>query len=338
MPYVISYQPLWLLTALAFGLIAGLVTYREDRPNLMDGTVWAVVIAWLIGCVIALAKLLPGRAGLMLELGLSLSLAYGAGCFIGWAVLRWKSETRPNVALAGASLPASIGEEPAMLSTVNAWIKGALGSDPPAATPAPAKPEPSESPAVVVPEIAAPPPVAHPVKLGEALPPHTTLNVTREGMPSMMRDRFTRVFNATVVPDSDPSAPSAPQAPAKPAAVIPMRSTMFAAAKSAQPLQSAPVVPQPSLPPKPEPPVMNGATLPEASHSAESNSLTEIASAFSLFRQRLHLPDLTSIKSRLEAERTRLTAITSRSNPPPPISPARDQLDRPMSERSDPEQ
>lgn len=323
--YVISHHAPWLAAALLVGAITAAITFRNDRPRLMDGIAWAFVIFWLIGCLAATVKLLPGRAGSMLELGLLMCFAFGVGCFIGWAVRRWTSETAPDVALSGGSaLQAPLELEPAMLTTVSAWIKDALKSD----HPAPSKPEPSGTttaiaPANTVSTASAHPETLTPTPLSTRLP-SVLQNVSQEGMPSMMRDRFTRVFTATTIPESELSSTPDASPPASKPPVIPMRSSMFMAAKPARIEADIPAAPQPILSSTPVPVAMNGTALPEQSASTASQASPYVASVISLVRQRLHLPNLPGVINRLGAEKTRLHT----PSPPPSPSPAREQPER----------
>lgn len=323
MSYVISHHAPWLAATLILGVIVGAITFRNDRPRLMDGIAWAFVFAWLIGCLAAYVKLLPGRAGSMLEVGLLMCFAYGVGCFIGWAIRRWNSETVPDLALAGQSAhQPPLGLEPAMLTTVSAWIKDALKSD----QQPPAKPDPTQSTTQISQLNAA---SAPPADLSTPTPLTTRLpsvleNVTQEGMPSMMRDRFTRVFTATTIPESDLSSRSDATTVNKPP-VIPMRSSMFTAAKPAKTEAAIPNAPRLDLAPTPKPAALNGTAPAEPSAPTASPASTEFAAVVSLVRQRLHLPDLSRVMSRLEAEKTRLRSLSPR---PTSSSPTQEQSDR----------
>jgi hypothetical protein len=76
--------PVWLVAALAIGLVIGWQTYL-DAPQRYWRDGWMVwgVLAFVIGVIIAVLKLLSGRYGLWLEIALLLSAFYIVGCFVG---------------------------------------------------------------------------------------------------------------------------------------------------------------------------------------------------------------------------------------------------------------
>jgi hypothetical protein len=80
---LVSY-PGWLATALGIGLVVGWRTYSEvPRRNLSDGWFkWGALI-FVIGVIVALLKLVPGRYGLWLEIALLMTALYIFGCFLG---------------------------------------------------------------------------------------------------------------------------------------------------------------------------------------------------------------------------------------------------------------
>jgi len=76
--------PGWLAAALAMGIVVGWRTYADGpRRSLLDGWFkWGVLI-FVIGVVVAVLKLLPGRYGLWLEIFLLMTAVYIIGCFLG---------------------------------------------------------------------------------------------------------------------------------------------------------------------------------------------------------------------------------------------------------------
>jgi len=84
MPYLLASHWLWLLIALAIGLVIGWVTWRREPDGWVDGWVSLTAIAFLVGAAIAAFKLLPNRPGYWLEVALLLFMAYVIGCFLGW--------------------------------------------------------------------------------------------------------------------------------------------------------------------------------------------------------------------------------------------------------------
>jgi hypothetical protein len=74
----------WLVTALAIGVVIGWQTYSDaPRRYWRDGWILWGAIAFVIGGIVAVLKLLPGRYGLWLEIALLLSVFYVVGCFVG---------------------------------------------------------------------------------------------------------------------------------------------------------------------------------------------------------------------------------------------------------------
>lgn len=84
MVYVFENFWVWLLAGLIVGLVVGWLTWsRARRDGWFAG--WATwgAIAFGIGVVVALLRLLPGRWGLWLETALLSFVAYIVGCFLG---------------------------------------------------------------------------------------------------------------------------------------------------------------------------------------------------------------------------------------------------------------
>jgi hypothetical protein len=76
--------PGWLATALGIGLVVGWRTYSEaPRRSLLDGWFKWGALLFVIGVVVAVLKLVPGRYGLWLEIALLMTALYVFGCFLG---------------------------------------------------------------------------------------------------------------------------------------------------------------------------------------------------------------------------------------------------------------
>ena len=84
MLYVFEKFWVWLILALVVGGIVGALTWSNKRRKswLAGWAMWGL-IALVIGLVIALLQLFPGRAGLWLETALLSFGAYIIGCFVG---------------------------------------------------------------------------------------------------------------------------------------------------------------------------------------------------------------------------------------------------------------
>jgi predicted flap endonuclease-1-like 5' DNA nuclease len=84
MLYVFENFWVWLVLALIVGAIVGWLTWsRASRAGWFAG--WATwgAIAFVVGLVVALLRLIPGRGGLWLETALLSFFVYIVGCFVG---------------------------------------------------------------------------------------------------------------------------------------------------------------------------------------------------------------------------------------------------------------
>jgi len=73
----------WLLAAALLGLIIGWISVARRSEGLSVRTTrWVLAFVALL-VAIAIARLLPGRLGYWLDLGLVLALFYIAGCVVG---------------------------------------------------------------------------------------------------------------------------------------------------------------------------------------------------------------------------------------------------------------
>jgi hypothetical protein len=79
----------WLIAALAIGLVIGWRTYSDaPRRYWRDGWIVWGALAFVIGVIVAVLKLLPGRYGLWLEIALLMIAVYVVGCFLGGGLKR----------------------------------------------------------------------------------------------------------------------------------------------------------------------------------------------------------------------------------------------------------
>jgi predicted flap endonuclease-1-like 5' DNA nuclease len=70
--------------AFAIGVVTGFLTWTRDaRGHWFGGWFGFSILLFVAGVLVALFKLLPGRAGLYLELALLFYAAYVAGCWLG---------------------------------------------------------------------------------------------------------------------------------------------------------------------------------------------------------------------------------------------------------------
>ena len=99
----------WLLFfgGLGLGIVVGWLTYLRAATRWTDRTVRIAIGAVAIGALVAIAKVVPGRYGFWLELGVVLAGFYIVGCFIGWA-LRDLAESTPATAKSSAAASAAM--------------------------------------------------------------------------------------------------------------------------------------------------------------------------------------------------------------------------------------
>jgi hypothetical protein len=84
MLFDLASYPVWLVAALAIGMVIGWQTYSAAPQRYWrDGWIVWGALAFVIGVIVAVLKLLSGRYGLWLEIALLISAFYIAGCFVG---------------------------------------------------------------------------------------------------------------------------------------------------------------------------------------------------------------------------------------------------------------
>jgi hypothetical protein len=84
MLFDLASYPVWLVAALAIGMVIGWQTYSDaPRRYWRDGWIVWGALAFVIGVIVAVLKLLSGRYGLWLEIALLISAFYIIGCFVG---------------------------------------------------------------------------------------------------------------------------------------------------------------------------------------------------------------------------------------------------------------
>jgi hypothetical protein len=89
MAYLITFHWGWLLASLLLGLAMGwiAVVHRGQGVSTVMSRWLAVLVAALVG--VALARLVPGRPGYWLDLGLIMFALYLAGCAVGSWLRDW---------------------------------------------------------------------------------------------------------------------------------------------------------------------------------------------------------------------------------------------------------
>jgi hypothetical protein len=93
MAYLVMFHGGWLLASLLLGLAMGWIAVVHRGPGVSKVLArWLAVLAAALVAV-AVSRILPGRAGYWLELGLIMFVPYLAGCAVGswlrdWALSR----------------------------------------------------------------------------------------------------------------------------------------------------------------------------------------------------------------------------------------------------------
>ncbi|WP_315804197.1 cell envelope biogenesis protein TolA [Bradyrhizobium sp. SZCCHNS3002] len=84
MMYDLATFPFWIILAAGIGGFVGWRTWSDEpRPDWLRSWLLPATLALVIGILMALLGVLPGRAGLWLEVGLLMVGAYVLGCLIG---------------------------------------------------------------------------------------------------------------------------------------------------------------------------------------------------------------------------------------------------------------
>ncbi|MGJ4898851.1 MULTISPECIES: cell envelope biogenesis protein TolA [unclassified Bradyrhizobium] len=84
MMYDLATFPFWIILAVGIGGFVGWRTWSDEpRPDWLRSWLLPATLALVIGILMALLTVLPGRAGLWLEVGLLMVGAYVLGCLIG---------------------------------------------------------------------------------------------------------------------------------------------------------------------------------------------------------------------------------------------------------------
>jgi hypothetical protein len=89
MPYLLSFHLGWLLGSLLLGLAMGWISVvqRGNGTSKVVARWLAVLVAALVA--VALARVVPGRFGYWLDLGLTMFGCYLVGCTMGACLRAW---------------------------------------------------------------------------------------------------------------------------------------------------------------------------------------------------------------------------------------------------------
>jgi hypothetical protein len=99
---VISYAG-WLAAALTMGLVVGWRTYSDAPRRWFGGWIIWGALVFVVGVIVAVLKLLPGRYGLWLEIALLMTASYIIGCFLGGSLKTLLGAHEPRSAARAAA-------------------------------------------------------------------------------------------------------------------------------------------------------------------------------------------------------------------------------------------
>ena len=93
MAYLVTFHWGWLLASLLLGLAVGWIAVVHRGQGVSKRTSWALAVLAAALVAVALARVIPGRPGYWLDLGLIMFALYLFGCAVGswlrdWALSR----------------------------------------------------------------------------------------------------------------------------------------------------------------------------------------------------------------------------------------------------------
>ena len=93
MAYLVTFHWGWLLASLLLGLAMGWIAVVHRGQGVSKRTSWALAVLAAALVAVALARVIPGRPGYWLDLGLIMFALYLFGCAVGswlrdWALSR----------------------------------------------------------------------------------------------------------------------------------------------------------------------------------------------------------------------------------------------------------
>jgi Ca2+/Na+ antiporter len=97
MGYFVTFHWMWFAGAALIGLAMGWIAVVQRGTGLTKRTMQIAAAVLVLAVVLAVLRLLPGRFGFWLDLGLCLLAVYFAGCAVGsWLRERliWRSAPR----------------------------------------------------------------------------------------------------------------------------------------------------------------------------------------------------------------------------------------------------
>jgi hypothetical protein len=98
MSYFVTFHWMWFAGAVAIGFAMGWIAIAQRGTGLSKRAMQIAAAVLLLAVVLSAVRLLPGRFGYWLDLGLAMLSVYFVGCAIGsWLRERviWRSTPRP---------------------------------------------------------------------------------------------------------------------------------------------------------------------------------------------------------------------------------------------------
>lgn len=98
MSYFVTFHWMWFAGAAVIGLAMGWIAIVQRGTGLSKRAMQIAAAVLLLAVVLSAVRLLPGRFGYWLDLGLAMLSVYFVGCAIGsWLRERviWRSASRP---------------------------------------------------------------------------------------------------------------------------------------------------------------------------------------------------------------------------------------------------
>src|ERR1700687_1614610 len=89
MAYLVTFHWGWLLASLLLGLAMGWIAVVHRGQGVSKRTSWALAVLAAALVAVALARVIPGRPGYWLDLGLIMFALYLFGCAVGSLVRGW---------------------------------------------------------------------------------------------------------------------------------------------------------------------------------------------------------------------------------------------------------
>lgn len=145
MTYLLSTHWALLLFVFVFGIAVGLWAAARpgSAPAISSGVGWGIVIAFIIGCLLAVIRAFPNEVGYGFDVIMLAIAVYLIGCVLGGLFsARRTGFGAPGLALAGAAGPAGVRSEVERVGFKPAWELRKDGIEPPVSPPKPA-PEPA---------------------------------------------------------------------------------------------------------------------------------------------------------------------------------------------------